>query len=336
MTILYNYSLQAYNTFGIHAKAAAFTSVTSISNLQQILKHSPLPPYILGGGSNMLLTNDLNNLVVKNSIKGKKVLKETEQEVWLEVGGGENWHELVLWCVEQNYGGIENLSLIPGTVGAAPIQNIGAYGVELKDVFEELEAVELATGTIATFHKDACQFGYRDSVFKTDLKGKYCITKVVLRLQKAPHQLNKSYGAIQKMLVEKGIDKPTIQDISETVIAIRSSKLPDPATLGNSGSFFKNPEIERKQFEDLKEKFPNIVFYDLPNGMVKVPAGWLIEQCGWKGKKVGNTGAYAKQALVLVNYGNATGQEIWQLATDIMASVQAKFGIKLNPEVNIL
>lgn len=336
MTVFYNYSLQAYNTFGLAARAAAFAEASTISNLQQLIKQSSLSPYILGGGSNMLLAGDLEHLVIKNNILGKKIIKETDKAVWLEVGGGENWHELVVWCVAQNYGGIENLSLIPGTVGASPIQNIGAYGVELKDVFYELEALDLASGVIRKFDQDACKFGYRDSVFKKDLKGQYCIVKVTLCLQKAPHQLNKSYGAIQQILLEKGIEQPSIKDISEAVIAIRSSKLPDPKTLGNSGSFFKNPEIERAQFERLKEKFPNIVSYDLPNGMVKVPAGWLIEQCGWKGKRVGNTGAYAKQALVLVNYGNATGQEIWQLAMDIIASVQAKFGITLTPEVNIL
>lgn len=336
MTILYQHSLQPYNTFGIPAKAAAFTKVSSVANLQKVLAQKILPPYILGGGSNMLLANDMKALVIKNNILGKTIVEETTDEVLLSIGGGENWHSLAQWCVSRNYGGIENLSLIPGTVGAAPIQNIGAYGVELKDVFHSLEAVDLETGEMTTFDKQACQFAYRDSIFKQKLKGKYCITKVVLRLQKTAHQIHLKYGAIKKMLEEKGIQQPNIQDMSEVIIAIRSSKLPDPAILGNSGSFFKNPEIERSQFEELQEAFPTIVFYDLPDGKVKVPAGWLIEQCGWKGKRVGETGAYAKQALVLVNYGKATGQEIWQLAMNIVESVKNKFGIELNPEVNVL
>lgn len=336
MTILYQHSLQAYNTFGIPAKAAAFTKVASVANLQKVLAQKILPPYILGGGSNMLLANDMEALVIKNNILGRTIIEETAEDVLLAIGGGENWHNLVQWCVSRNYGGIENLSLIPGTVGAAPIQNIGAYGVELKDVFHSLEAVSLETGEVSTFDKQACQFAYRDSIFKRELKGKYCITQVVLRLQKTAHQIHLKYGAIKKMLEEKGIQQPTIQDMSEVIIAIRSSKLPDPAVLGNSGSFFKNPEIERSQFEELQEQFPNIVFYDLPSGKVKIPAGWLIEQCGWKGKRVGETGAYAKQALVLVNYGKATGQEIWQLAMNIVESVKNKFGIELSPEVNVL
>lgn len=336
MIILKNYSLKAYNTFGLDTRAANLLKVQSVADLKEGLKLSYDSVFILGGGSNMLLTKDIEGLVIKNEIKGIEVIEETEDKVIISIGGGENWHQLVLWAIRNNYGAIENLSLIPGTVGAAPIQNIGAYGVELKDVFVKLEAINLSTLRKKTFSKKACQFGYRDSVFKRMLKGQYFITKVFLQLTKEHHQLNMNYGAIKSQLVEKGIESPTIKDISDTVIAIRSSKLPDPAELGNSGSFFKNPEISRTHFEQLQQQFPDIVYYDLPNGKVKVPAGWLIEQDGWKGKKIGNTGAHAKQALVLVNYGNATGEEVQQLAFDIIASVKRKFGIELTAEVNII
>lgn len=334
-TILTNHSLLPYNTFGIDVSTQSFIEVTTIRDLQEVLIQNRQPIMIFGGGSNMLLTKDLEVLVIKNSITGIHLVEEEESSVTLAVGGGENWHELVLWTLEQELGGIENLSLIPGTVGAAPIQNIGAYGVELKDVFVKLEAVELATGDLHTFTKTGCKFAYRDSVFKRHLKGKFCITQVYLKLQKAPHTLSLNYGAIRQELAQQAIENPTIKDVSNAVIAIRSSKLPDPAVLGNSGSFFKNPEISREQFEGLAKEFPHIVSYDLPSGQVKIPAGWLIEQAGWKGKRVGNTGAHAKQALVLVNYGGATGAEVWQLAMDIQASVKEKFGIKLSPEVNV-
>ena len=336
MIILKNYSLKAYNTFGLDTKAANLLKVQSIINLKQGLGLSFDSIFILGGGSNMLLTQDIGGLVIKNEIKGIEIIKETAENVIISIGGGENWHQLVLWTIENNYGGIENLSLIPGTAGAAPIQNIGAYGVELKDVFVKLEAINLETHRKKTFNKKACQFGYRDSIFKKTLKEQYFITRIFLQLTKKKHQLNMNYGAIKTQLVEKGIEQPTIKDVSDAVIAIRSSKLPDPAKLGNSGSFFKNPEISRTQFEALQISFPNIVFYDLPNGKIKIPAGWLIEQDGWKGKKIGNTGAHAKQALVLVNYGNATGTEVKQLAFNIIESVKRKFGIELTPEVNII
>ena len=336
MILLKNYSLKAYNTFGLAAKAANLLKVQSVADLKEGLKLFYPSIFILGGGSNMLLTQDVTGLVIKNEIKGIEIAAETTTTVTLSIGGGENWHQLVLWAIAHNYGGIENLSLIPGTVGASPIQNIGAYGVELKDVFVKLEAINLATRRKKTFSKKACQFGYRDSVFKTTLKGQYFITKVFLQLTKKDHQLHLNYGAIKTELANKGIETPTIKDVSTAVIAIRSSKLPDPAELGNSGSFFKNPEISRTQFEKLQQQFPNIVFYDLPNGKVKVPAGWLIEQDGWKGKKIGNTGAHAKQALVLVNYGNATGAEVKALAFAIIASVKKKFGIELTAEVNIV
>ena len=335
MTIQYNYSLEAHNTFGIQACAKAFIEVTSDKALKNVLNKNNLPVFILGGGSNLLLTQDLPFLVIKNGIKGKQIIAEKEEEVFLKIGGGENWHQLVLWCLERDFGGIENLSLIPGTVGAAPIQNIGAYGVELENVFHQLEAIELATGKLEVFTKKDCQFAYRNSVFKQYLKGKYCITQVVLRLSKKNHRIHSSYGAIQQLLSAKNIAHPSIQDISQVVIAIRSSKLPDPKVWGNSGSFFKNPEIEQPQFENLQAQFPQIVFYKLPSGKVKIPAAWLIEQCGWKGKRIGNAGSHAQQALVLVNYGGATGQEIWNLAIKIKESVKNKFGIKLKPEVNV-
>ncbi len=336
MIILKNYSLKNYNTFGLDVKAESLLKVNSVDELKQALKFTKQPIFMLGGGSNMLLTQDIKGLVIKNEIRGTEVIEEKKNKVILSVGGGENWHKLVLWTIENNYGGIENLSLIPGTVGASPIQNIGAYGVELKDVFIKLEAINLKTKRKKTFAKKACQFGYRESIFKKTLKGEYFITKVFLQLTKNKHQLNMNYGAIKTSLAEKGIEQPTIKDISNAVIAIRSSKLPDPAELGNSGSFFKNPEIPRAQFDALQKKFPTIVFYEMPNDMVKVPAGWLIEQDGWKGKRVGNTGAHAKQALVLVNYGNATGQEVKALAFRIIDSVKQKFGIQLSPEVNII
>jgi len=334
----HNFSLKNYNTFGIDVLATSFIAVHSVEELQQILLENDRRKevMILGGGSNMLLTKDLDRLVIHNQIKGFEIVAEEKDSVMVAVGGGENWHEFVLECVSKDLGGVENLSLIPRTVGASPIQNIGAYGVELKDVFERLEAVNLSTGKVEIFDKSACQFGYRDSVFKHDLKGKYCITKVYFRLTKQDHQVNNSYGAIAQVLASKNINGPSIKDISNAVIEIRQSKLPDPKVLGNSGSFFKNPEIPLTQFEALEKHFPKIVHYPLPNGKVKVPAGWLIEQCGWKGKRIGNTGAYEKQALVLVNYGNATGEEVFQLAKEIAASVMRKFGVKIIPEVNVL
>ncbi len=329
-----NVSLQSYNTFGIKAHAKRFKAITNVTQLKQTLKQEE-PALILGGGSNILLSNDVQGLVMKNEIMGIEIIEENEQEAIVRFGAGENWHKSVLWALKQGLGGIENLSLIPGTLGAAPIQNIGAYGVELQQVFVELEAVYLKSGRRKIFRKEDCQFGYRESVFKKRLKGKVFITSVTLRLTKL-HKLNLSYGAIGTTLETMGITEPTIKDVSNVVIQIRQSKLPDPAELGNSGSFFKNPEISLKQFNTLKKRFPDIVFYKLPNNKVKVPAGWLIEQCGWKGKRVGNTGAHSQQSLVLVNYGGATGKEVWQLALKIKRSVNEKFGIMLTPEVNVI
>lgn len=330
------FPLQPYNTFGIAATAAAFVRVSSVADLQDVLADNSLPIMVLGGGSNILLVNDINRLVVKNDILGRTAKILDAESVEVAIGGGESWHETVLWALENDWGGIENLSLIPGTVGASPIQNIGAYGVELKDVFIRLEAVELATGQVRIFTKSDCQFGYRDSIFKRHLKGKFCITRVYLKLRQAPHRIATGYGAIQTQLAENKIKNPSIQDVSDAVIAIRSSKLPDPNVLGNSGSFFKNPTINRTEFERVRTAFPHVVFYELPNDTFKIPAAWLIEQCGWKGKRVGNTGAHARQALVLVNYGGATGAEVWALAQAIQKSVWQRFGINITPEVNII
>ena len=330
--VLKNVSLRPYNTFGLSASAAYFKEINNTRNLLYIPKNLPL--VILGGGSNILLTKDIEACVIKMNIKGLTVVSDTPKEILIKVGAGMVWHDWVKFCIQQQWGGIENLSLIPGTVGAAPIQNIGAYGVELKDVFHSLETYEPSINKKSVFLKDECEFGYRDSIFKNALKGKLIITSVTFRLQKQPI-LNMEYGDIQKILAEKNITAPTIRDISEAVIAIRQSKLPDPAELGNSGSFFKNPEIDADLFANLQKKYPTLNGYPMPNGAIKIAAGWLIEQAGWKGKRVGNTGCHAKQALVLVNYGNATGEEIYQHALHIIEDVHQKFGIRLSPEVNI-
>lgn len=331
-----NYNLQALNTFGIAAEARYFAKVHAEADLREAFQLQIQPMLILGGGSNLLLTQDFEGLVIKNAIPGKTIIEETDTQAIVRVGAGENWHQFVLWCLDHDLGGVENLSLIPGTVGAAPIQNIGAYGVELKDVFHQLEAMDVATGKMHSFSHAACHFGYRDSVFKNKLKGKYCITQVYVKLTKRAHQLNTSYGAIRDTLAAQGVTEPTIRDISNAVISIRSSKLPDPAKIGNSGSFFKNPEIPAAQFAELQQRFPHIISFPGSKGKIKVPAGWLIEQCGWRGTRRGDAGCYDKQALVLVNYGNAKGEEIWALAQDIVASVRDTFDITLSPEVNII
>jgi UDP-N-acetylmuramate dehydrogenase len=338
MIVFENHALLPYNTFGLEASARYFVEVTTVSQLQEVLhqKHlRALPRLILGGGSNILLTQDFEGLVIKNSITGIEIINEDEAHVWLKVGSGEVWHDLVLYTIARNWGGIENLSLIPGQVGAAPMQNIGAYGVELEAVFHSLEAVDMETGEVRVFGKEECHFGYRESVFKTTLKGKYCIVSVTMVLNKQP-QFNISYGDIKRTLEEMQAWEPTVKAVSDAVIKIRQTKLPDPKVLGNSGSFFKNPEIPKAQFDALQQYYPLIPNYPAPGGLVKVPAGWLIEQCGWKGKRVGNTGSHAQQALVLVNYGGATGSEIYQLALDIQASVKEKFGIDIVPEVNVV
>lgn len=333
-----NFDLTPYNTFGAPITAAHYLALRQPADWNEVLDNQELaamPWTVLGGGSNILFTQNIEGLLVHNQIQGLEVVKEGESEVWLKVGGGMNWHQLVLHCVQQGWGGLENLSLIPGTVGASPIQNIGAYGVEVKDVFEEAEAVELASGRKLRFTWNDCDFGYRDSVFKKGWKGKLLITHVTFRLRKKGHKLNLSYGAIQNTLEEMGVSIPTIADVSKAVVYIRESKLPNPEQIGNCGSFFKNPEVKAAFYAQLKEEHPAAPGYPTSAGMVKVPAGWLIEQCGWKGKKVGNVGAYEKQALVLVNHGGAKGSEAWALAKDIQASVNEKFDILLTPEVNI-
>lgn len=332
-------NLKPFNTLGIEARASKFVSIESGEQLKAVLRDPELkkyPFFVLGGGSNVLFVGDFDGLVLHMAIKGIEVISQDEEDVLIRAGAGENWHQLVLHCVDKGWGGIENLSLIPGTVGAAPIQNIGAYGVELREVFESLRAVNVETGKTKIFDSRECRFGYRDSIFKNELKDKYIITHVTLRLSKHP-DLNTSYGAIRSKLEEKGIKQPTIKDISDMVIEIRNSKLPAPGDIGNAGSFFKNPVISSALFDKLKQNYPEIPGYPVDNEKgVKVPAGWLIEETGWKGKIVGNTGTYRQQALVIVNHGGATGDEILKLAKKIRNSVKDKFGIKLVPEVNII
>ena len=339
MNIQYNISLKNYNTFGIDVHAKQFVSVTSETELQETLQHHNNTIFILGGGSNILFTKDVDALVIHINTKGKELVYEDDAVVHVRIAAGENWHQFVLWALENGFGGVENLSLIPGNVGAAPIQNIGAYGVELKDLFIACEAVAISTGKQRKFTHSDCNFGYRNSVFKQEARGDYIIKNVTLRLTKRNHQLHTTYGSIQEILQRNNIDQPTIKDISDAVIAIRKSKLPDPALLGNSGSFFKNPVIPTSHFGQLKEKYPGIPAYPVPENPekhVKIPAGWLIEKCGFKGKRTGNTGVHDKQALVLVNHGNADGNEVKVLAEHIKSTVKATFGIALEAEVNIL
>lgn len=338
MKISNNISLRPYNTFGIAANAAFFTEINSTDDIIEAYRDGTtqlLKKLVLGGGSNVLLTGNFNGLVLRINLKGINIIREDASYVWVKAGAGEKWHELVMWCIERNLAGIENLSLIPGNVGAAPMQNIGAYGVELKDTFDELQAFNTNDFKIEEFANDDCQFGYRESIFKRYLKGQYIITAVTLKLSKHP-KFNISYGAIEQELNKMGVEELSIKAISQAVINIRQSKLPDPAVLGNAGSFFKNPEIDAAVFEELKIKFPAMVGYPSSAGMMKVAAGWLIEQCGWKGKRVGNTGSHKDQALVLVNYGQATGDEVYTLALEIKKSVAEKFGIAIEPEVNVI
>jgi len=338
MKLQSDFSLKSYNTFGIDVKAKLFARFESVPELQELLKMPALQQeqkLIIGGGSNLLFTQDFDGVVLQNSIKGIEVLRQDQEHVLVKAGGGEVWHEFVLFTLQHNLGGVENLSLIPGSVGAAPLQNIGAYGVELKDVFYELESVEIATGQVRTFSHQECAFGYRESVFKNALRGRYIVTSVTFRLSRQP-ELNTSYGAITTTLEEMQVQQPSIHDVSAAVCQIRRSKLPDPAQIGNAGSFFKNPEIPVQLYNQLKEKYPHMPAYPVSEQVVKVPAGWLIEQCGWKGKVIDNYGVHQHQALVLVNYGGASGEKVRQLAYDIIASVEEKFGIRLHPEVNIM
>ena len=334
----FNQSLKTYNTFGIDAQATAFVNITSVDQLKQVIRENnhKLPLFILSGGSNMLLTKNVDALVLNINNKGIKVVNEDAGFVWIEAQAGEIWHEFVLHTLAENLGGLENLSLIPGKVGSSPIQNIGAYGVEIKDTFHSLTALNLETLETATFSATDCEFGYRESVFKNKLKDKYIITSVTFKLKKAPHMLHTSYGVIQQELELMNVSNPTIKDVSNAVIAIRQSKLPDPKEIGNSGSFFKNPIIDKSLYQSLVEKNPDIPHYPVNDSQVKVPAGWLIEQAGLKGYRKGDAGVHAKQALVLVNYGNATGEELINLAKYVQATVLEKFGIEISPEVNII
>lgn len=337
MKIQQNISLKKYNTFGIEAIASHFAEITSVRDLLEILGKKGYPKiFVLSGGSNILITNNLNALVVHINIKGITKLSEDENSVVLKVMAGENWHEFVMWAISHDYGGLENLSLIPGNVGTSPIQNIGAYGVELKDYFDSCEAIELATKQMVKFSKSECRFGYRDSIFKNEAKGKYIITSVNLKLTKAPHKLNTSYGAIESELRKKENNNPSIKDVSNAVMAIRRKKLPDPDELGNSGSFFKNPVITKTKFLTFITDNPEAPFYKISKTSYKIPAGWLIEECGFKAKRFGDAGVHKNQALVLVNYGTASGQDILQLATKIQNAVLKRFEIEITPEVNIV
>ncbi|MFC3881359.1 UDP-N-acetylmuramate dehydrogenase [Algoriphagus namhaensis] len=337
MQIQTQVSLKSLNTFGIDQKASFFTEACSVEEVREAMiwaKDQDKEVFILGGGSNILLTQDLDCLVLAMKIKGIEVIDETDEHFFIEVGAGENWHEFVLKSIEMGWNGLENLSLIPGTVGASPMQNIGAYGVEIKEVFHSLKALNRKTLKLETFDSETCEFGYRESIFKNKVKGKYIICSVVFRLSKTP-QFNVDYGIIKETLQQQGIDQLTPRSISNAVIEIRQSKLPDPKQIGNAGSFFKNPTISTEQFESLKAENPGIPGYPLPDG-VKVPAAWLIEQSGWKGKRFGDIGVHEKQPLVLVNYGNGDGNAIKELAQKVQASVKAKFGVELTPEVNFI
>lgn len=337
MAIEQNKNLKKYNTFGISATAKYFCEINSVEDLAETLCLEEYPKkFILSGGSNMLLTKNIEALVLHINLKGITIVSQDDDHVILKIMAGENWHELVLWTLENNYGGLENMSLIPGNTGTAPIQNIGAYGVELKDTFESCQAMHIQTQEIKTFSKEACQFGYRDSYFKNEGNGQYVITSVNFKLTKRNHILNTSYGAIDAKFEEQNITNPTIKDVSNAVIAIRRSKLPDPAELGNSGSFFKNPVISKQEFDIFNKNHSEAPFYKVSEQAYKIPAGWLIEQCGYKGKRFGDAGVHKNQALVLVNYDNATGAEILELAYTIIDSVKEKFGIAIIPEVNII
>lgn len=338
MEIKENFSLKSLNTFSLDVLARYFIEIDNIDSLKKILKDERFlnsKKLILGGGSNLLFTKDFDGLVIKNNILGIEKINEDSEYIYLEVGAGENWHNFVLYCLDNNYSGIENLSLIPGTVGASPMQNIGAYGVEIKDIFYSLKALELQTLTVKEFNKEECKFAYRESVFKKELKDKYIIVSVTFKLNKR-ESINTSYGDIKNTLLEMGIDNPNIKDVSNAVCKIRSSKLPDPKLIGNAGSFFKNPEISPEFFNEIKEKYPEIPSYKTHTEKVKIPAGWLIEKAGWKGKTFDTYGVHKNQALVLVNYGNANGNDINKLADDIKNDVFNKFNIILEKEVNII
>ncbi len=338
MLIEENFSLKPHNTFGLDVIANLKASIEQTEDLEELFKsdkYRTVKKMVLGGGSNVLFTRNFLGMVLKMEIQGVEVMEEGDDSILVSFGAGENWHQCVLWAVEKGYGGIENLSLIPGTIGAAPMQNIGAYGVELKEVFHSLEAYEIKTGKMVRFFNEDCKFGYRYSVFKGAQRDKYIITKVNLRLSKKP-SFNISYGAIKETLESMGVEELSLKSVSQAVINIRQSKLPDPAQIGNAGSFFKNPVVENGYFDSLRAAFEEIPGYRLNEEFTKVPAAWLIDQCGWKGKRLGNVGVHDKQALVLVNHGGGKGKEIINLSMDIQKSVQGTFGIQLDTEVNII
>ncbi len=337
-------SLKDFNTFGLETAAKYFAEIRSVEEFKELARDrrfSGEKKLVLGGGSNILLTADFDGWVVKNAIPGVLVVSETSTEVIVRAGAGVGWHDLVTGCIEMNYGGLENLSLIPGLVGAAPIQNIGAYGVEVRETFHELEALEISSGAQVKFSGKDCAFGYRDSVFKHKLQGQFFITSVSLKLTKllapgADYHFRTEYGDVRRTLEEMKVPVPSLKAVSDAICRIRRAKLPDPKELGNAGSFFKNPSIPQAQFKTLLAQYPKMPHYPEQDGTVKVPAGWLVEACGWKGKRVGNTGSHKTQALVLVNYGKATGREILDLSEAIRRSVQERFGIELSNEVNII
>jgi len=333
-----NFPLKSLNTFGMDVKARRFAMISTSGELNDLISSgilTEMPLLILGGGSNILFTSDFEGLVLKVENKGIEVVSENEDFVRVRAAAGEEWDGFVSYCVGKGYGGIENLSLIPGNVGSCPIQNIGAYGVEVKDCFQSLEAVNLQNGEIRIMEKNECRFGYRDSIFKQELKGKYLIWSVTFRLSKNP-EIHPEYGAIARELQQMNISQPGIADVSKAVTSIRRSKLPDPAVIGNAGSFFKNPAIPAEKADMLRASYPGLVSYLLPDGNVKLAAGWLIEQCRWNGFRRGDAGVHPDQSLVLVNYSSATGQEILDLAEDIRMSVLEKFDVMLEIEVNIL
>lgn len=337
MEIIENFSLKKHNTFGIEATAKQFASVHSVEELKQILQeNTSQKKFILGGGSNMLLTQNIDALVIHVDLKGKKIVEQNDDFVLAEAQAGENWHEFVLWTINQDFGGLENMSLIPGNVGTTPIQNIGAYGTEIKDTFFSCEAINIQTFETKKFTKEECKFGYRESIFKNEAKDQFIITSVVFKLTKQKHKINISYGDIAAELTKKEIVVPTLIDVSNAIIAIRQSKLPDPKELGNSGSFFKNPIIPKSDFERIHLLHPEMPSYSVSETEVKVPAGWLIEKAGFKGKRFGDAGIHKNQALVLVNYGNATGQEILKVSKDIQKTVKELFDIEIEAEVNVI
>jgi UDP-N-acetylmuramate dehydrogenase len=337
MTIQNNFSLKKLNTFGIEAKAKHFVAIHSVADLKYVLKENQSSKkFILGGGSNMLLTQDIEALVIHIDLKGKKIIKQDEDYVWVESQAGEKWHEFVLWCIDQDFGGLENMSLIPGNVGTTPVQNIGAYGTEIKDTFVSCEAISIKDQKVRIFNLSDCNFGYRESIFKQELKDQYIITSVVFKLTKRNHKISISYGDIAAELAKNKIQIPTLKEVSNAVIAIRQSKLPDPKELGNSGSFFKNPIISKIQFEPIHKKFPEMKFFEISETEVKVPAGWLIEHSGLKGYRKEDAGVHKNQALVLVNYGNATGQDILALSKYVQKTVFDTYGITIEAEVNVI